>query len=91
MIPTSKECRASLVAVFQTNENLSVAPSTRIPIGSLVSLVIARMNVSPGEFTKAAEKIRAHIQFQAKDPKGILTIARGKNGGVQLREGARLK
>ena len=87
MIPTSKECKASLLAVYKTNDNLI---GTRIPIGSLVSLVIQRMNVSPSEFTKAAEKIRSHIQFQAKDPKGFLTIARGKGGGVSLREGARV-
>lgn len=91
MIPTSKECRAALLAVYKTNENLSADPyGTRIPIGSLVSLTIARMNVSPSEFTKAAEKIRAHIQFSAKGDKSIFIVARGKGGGVSLREGTRL-
>jgi hypothetical protein len=89
MIPTSKECRSSLLAVFRTNENFSNDPYTVVPIGSLCALVLSRMNVSPNEFSKAMEKVKAHIQFSATGDKGILTITKGRNGGVQLREGTR--
>lgn len=91
MIPTSKECKASLLAVYRNHETFSADPyAVTVSIQALVALVMQRMSITPGEWTKASEKIRSHIQFQAKDPKGFMIITRGKNGGCRLKEGTRL-
>ena len=97
MIPTSKEIRASLLAVYKTNEELSGDPYTEIlHIPTLVTLIIQRMNVHPTEWDKATDKIRAHIQNSADrvghetKKTNILVISRGAGGGVRLKEGTRL-
>lgn len=90
MIPTSKECRAALLAVFKTNESLSDDPyGKRVRMDTLANLALERMNVTPQEYNKALEKIKSHIRASDKAD-GPFEVTRGAGGGVSLKKGTRL-
>jgi hypothetical protein len=92
MIPTSKEIRASLLAVFKNHDAVSEAPyDTTVPLPLLVSYVRERMNISPAEFAKATDKIKAHIQLSSSEAgDGAFVIKKGPGGGVSLTKGTKL-